>query len=419
VDGKVFNKFAWGGYIVWRDYPRRVPVVDGRGYVPPGVLDEAEAARTDASLLDRLVARYGFDVAIVDFPRGTLVFGLEVPDWDLGLTSPDWALVYWDDLSLVYLRRTEALARIIEREEYRHVKPANGPLDFQRKLSDRRRIAPIEAELRRNIADTQSSLGSMLLGILYIKVASYEKAVESLSRVRDFPLGSHLHNAYLGLAQAYEGLGDAEQAVEYYKKVVRLTDSPDVLVSVGAGFERIGNDREAVRYLERALEREPHLAQAYPPLIRAYRRLGRTDRLEALEATYRGMSAMTRANNHFRRGVKLYMEGKLLEARAAFEASLGFNPRNAVALSNLGYISYDLGQLDEAFVEQQRALAVDPSYANAHYGLALIYRDHDEYAKARAHFEEYLRLEPRGYWSRKAREALTHLGKEQSAIKEQ
>jgi tetratricopeptide (TPR) repeat protein len=409
VDGKVFNKFAWGGYILWRDYPRRAPIVDGRGYVPPGVLHEIWGARYAQSLFNRLVARYGFDVAIVHYPEDVEALKSKLPISEFTWPSPEWTLVYWDDLSLVYLRRTEALARIIERDEYRHVKPADGLLDLQRKLHNRKLVAPIEAELRRNIAETQSSLGSMLLGILYTEVGSYQKAIEVLSRVQDLPWGD---NVYLGLAYAYEGVGDAEQAVEYYRKVARRTENTKILSSIGAAFERIGNDREAVRYLERALEREAHLAQAYPPLIRAYRRLGRTDRLEALEATYRGMSALTRADDHFRRGVKLYMEGKLLKARAAFEASLKLKPRNAVALSNLGYISYDLGQLDEAFVDQKRALAVDPRYANAHYGLALIYRDRGEDAMARAHFAEYLRLEPRGYWAGKAQEELSRLSRE-------
>jgi tetratricopeptide (TPR) repeat protein len=406
VDGKVFNNFPWGGYIVWRDYPRRVPIVDGRGHVPRGVLHEIWGARYAQSFFDRLVTRYGFDVAIVDYPQDVEAFKIKLRDAKSAWPSPKWALVYWDDLSLVYLRRTEALTRIIERDEYRHVKPANGLLDLQRKLFDRKLVAPIEAELKRNVADTQSSLGSMMLGILYTEVGSYEKAVETLTRVHDLTWSA---NVYLGLAYAYEGLGDVEHAVEYYKKAARRTENAMILASIGSAFERIGDDREAVRYLERALESEPQLAQAYPPLIRAYRRLGRTDRLEALEATYRGMAAPTGADDHFRRGVKLYMKGKLVEARAAFEASLGLDPRNAVALSNLGYISYDLGHLDEALADQKRALAVDPGYANAHYGLALIYRDRGEDAMARAHFEEYLRLEPGGFWARKAEEELNRI----------
>ncbi|MFQ5814583.1 MAG: tetratricopeptide repeat protein, partial [Anaerolineae bacterium] len=409
VTGRLFNTFEWGGYIVWRDLPRRIPIMDGRGHVPRRVLEETRTARFMPSRLEQLQATYGFDVMVVNYPRGAEVFKGQEPDVDFGLTSPDWALVYWDDLSLVYLRRTEAFAKIIKQDEYRHVKPANGFPYLIRKLTNRNLLGPIEAELRRNIADTQSSIGYTLLGFMYNQVGSHEKAIDTLSRVRDFPIMSNLHNAYRGIAFAYQRLGNMQRAIEYYKKAVRLQINPMILYSIGTAFEKIGNDREAIHYLERALDWDPRLTQVYPPLIRAYRRVGRTDRLQQLEAAHRAALVQGQAEGHFRKGVKFYLEGKYRKAITEFQASLEINPRNTTAHSNLGYLYYDIGLLDKAFAEQKRALEVDPEFANAHYGLALIYRARGEHALARKHFEEYLRLEPRGYWSRQVMEELSRL----------
>jgi len=211
----------------------------------------------------------------------------------------------------------------------------------------------------------------------------------------------------LGLGFAYDRLGRTEQAISYYQKAARLNETSNILYSLGLAFEKSGNDREAIRYLERAVDRDRHLALAYPPLIRAYRRLGMTDRLQGVEAAYRQALAHGRAEEHFRKGVNLYIEKKLQEALAEFQASLEVNPANPDTLNNLGYIYFDLGQLDKALAEQRRALEINPGHANAHYGLALIYRAQGEHAKAREHLEEYLRLEPRGYWSRKAQEMLS------------
>jgi tetratricopeptide (TPR) repeat protein len=409
VTGRLFNTFHWGGYIVWRDFPRRIPIVDGRGHVPPGHLDAIQSARLIPSRLNRLQVTYEFDVAVLDYPLQTKVFKSEMPDVDFGLTSPDWALVYWDDLSMVYLRRTEAFAKIIERGEYLHVKPANGFPYLKRKLSDRKLFGAIEAELRRNIADTQSSIGHVLLGFLYDEVGFYDKAIEALSRVRDFPFGSHIHNAYMGLAFAYRQLGNMKRAIEYYKKAGRLSDDPMILYSIGTAFEKIGNDLDAIRYFEQSLESDPGLAQVYPALIRAYRRIGKTDRLRILEAAYREALGHGQADEHFKKGVKLYLEKRYHEAITEFQATLKINPRNPVAISNLGYIYFDLHMLDKALVEQKRAIELDPSYANAHYGLALIYSAEEKHDMARAHFEKYLRLEPRGYWSRKAQDKLSRM----------
>jgi Flp pilus assembly protein TadD len=59
VEGRVFNAFHFGGYITWRDFPRRVPIIDGRGHVPPSLLEELHfgLARADAGD-DRGAVRY-------------------------------------------------------------------------------------------------------------------------------------------------------------------------------------------------------------------------------------------------------------------------------------------------------------------------------------------------------------------------
>ena len=410
MTGKLFNEFSWGGYIVWRDYPKRIPIIDGRGHVPPGLLDEVHVAQTAPASLNRLQKKFGFDVAVVKYPpRETEVLSDALPDIDLALTSPNWALVYWDDLSLLYLRRTEALAKIIQRDEYLHVKPANGIPNIIRRAFGKNLFAPIEAELRRNIAESQSSTAYVLLGAIYNDFGLYEKAIETLSHVRDFPLRSNIEDAYLGLAIAYERMGKAETAIAYYKKAARLSSNPATLYSLGAVLERIGNDREAIRYLELALQRDRHLVWAYPPLLRAYGRAGRTDRVKMHEAAYRDALAHGQGALHFKKGLKLYLDKKLDEAMVEFRESLRLHPRNPSALSNLGYVYYDLGLLDQAFSAQRRALEVDPTFANAHYGLALIHFARGAHAMARVHFENYLRLEPSGYWSRKAQDQLSRI----------
>jgi tetratricopeptide (TPR) repeat protein len=409
MTGRLYNTSEFGGYIAWRDYPGRIPIVDGRRRVPFGLRDRIQVARFDPQGLNQLQEDYGFDVAVVKYPRGTEVFKGEVPDVDLALTSPDWALVYWDDLSLVYLKRAAMSAKIIERDEYRHVKPANGLPYFRRKLRDPNQAAPIEAELRRNIALTRSAIGYTFLGVLYNEVGSHRKAIETLSLVRDFPIRSHLKIAYAEIGLAYHVLGEMQQAIAYYKKAARYDDQPRNLYLLGAAFEKIGNDREAVRYLERALERDRWLVAVYPVLIRAYRRLGRADRLLPLEAAHREALVHGDAEEQLRKGVRFYYEGRLREAMVALQKSIRLNPNNPAALSKLGSVYFDLGLLDKALVEQKRALDIDPDFADAHYGLALVHSKRRNHVKARTHLEEYLRVEPQGYRSRGAREQLSRI----------
>lgn len=411
LEGRVFNAFQWGGYIVWRDFPRRMPIVDGRGYLPVGLLDELQAARTLATRLESLQRRYGFDVAVLPYPRDSGLLRDETPDVDLGLTSPDWALVYWDDVAMVYVRRTEALAGLIERDEYREVKPANGALALRPMLADRHRLDGVEEELRRNIAQTGSSMALTLLGFVYNEVGSYDRAVEVLRRVRESSApGLGLRFAYHALGFAHERLGHTDQAIAYYERAARLGDDPMIQYNLGTAYTKLGNVRQAIRHLERALELDRRLAPVYPALIAAYRSVGKTERAQELEAAYPSVLAYGQAEEHFRRGLRLYLERRHMEAIAEFKASIRVNPRSAGTRSNLGYVYFDLGLLDRAFAEHKAALDIDERFANAHYGLALIYLKTGERTRARGHLQEYLRLEPAGYWSRRAREEVNRLG---------
>jgi len=78
------------------------------------------------------------------------------------------------------------------------------------------------------------------------------------------------------------------------------------------------------------------------------------------------------AREHNNRGALLHLEGKLDEARGAYEAALAADPNNATATNNLGYLLAQQGRLEEAIEYYQRALELDPhkSTTFANLGIA-------------------------------------------------
>ena len=74
--------------------------------------------------LQRLYVTYGFESILLDYPKP--VPGAPVLDKDEAMNSTLWALVYWDDLSLLYVRRGGIYDRVIKEDEYKYVRPANG-----------------------------------------------------------------------------------------------------------------------------------------------------------------------------------------------------------------------------------------------------------------------------------------------------
>jgi Flp pilus assembly protein TadD len=410
VQGRVFNTFHWGGYIEWRDFPRRAPIVDGRGYVPPGVIEQISFARIYPAELQQLHARYGFEAAIVDYPvyAGESPEESVGPDVDLGLASSEWALVYFDDTALVYLHRSDALAPVIARDGYRYLKPVNGPAYMTRLLADRTVVPAVDAEIRRHIASTASSIGELLRGYAALTLGAPDRAVEAFGRVRD---GRRAAERAEGLAVAYWRQGDRDRAIDAYRTLATLTAPPRVLYNVGRLYAERGDDREAGRYLERARKASPDFVGVYPALLSVYQRLGDQEHALALGAPFQAAIRRAQAEEQIGRSLALQRDGKSAEAQQALEEALRLDPGNPRAHSFLGYLYLYGGRLEEAVAEQRAALRADPGFARARYGLALVQLKRGDTRAARRELEAYVHLEPRSYGAWKARETIARLGR--------
>lgn len=408
--GPVFNTFHWGGYIAWRDFPQRRPMVDGRGYLPPGILEEIHFARVYPAHLERLRATYGFDVAVLDYPMyfGSRVEDVIGTDADRGLASEAWALVYWDDGALVYLRRVEHLTPIIERDAYHFVRPANGVADIARLLA-RGPIAPaVVAELERNVTETGSSLGAVLRGFAAIELGAYDEAAEWLQRGRR---GSRRLDAEQGLALARWRAGDREGAVQHYRTLLRERPHAQLRYQLGLLYAEGGEDRQAVAVLERARRDAPGFAPLYAALAASYRRLGDREREVGLGPDFLKAVIQGRVEEHVRRALALQRENRTAEARAELEAALALDAGNAVVHSHLGYLHLHAGRLDAAHAAQQVALAADPRLPQAHYALALVHERRGDLAAARRHLSTFVQLEPRSYEAWRVRAELRRLSR--------
>jgi tetratricopeptide (TPR) repeat protein len=406
IQGRLFNAFHFGGYITWRDFPRRVPILDGRGHVAPNLLEEIHFARAYPQHLARLQAHFGLEVAVMDYPAysGDAAEDVLGPDADTALTSPDWALVYWDDIALVYLRRGGAHAATIERDEYRHVKPANGAAGIARVLSDPGRAEAVRAELTRNVAETRSALGLLLLGHA---AADPEQALAAFARVQD-PL--RRFEADQGTALVYWRQKDFARATEYYGRALAREPAASVLYNAGRVRVEAGDDRAAVDYLTRAQRRDPALTPVYPALIEAHRRLGDEAAATALGPAFLEAATRARVEQHERAARRLLAENRTAAAGEELGSALKLDPRSVTALTTLGYVRMVERRFDEAVRAAEAALAIDPRHAPAHRALAQIASARGDARAFRRHLEAFARLSPRSHDAWQARETLARGG---------
>ncbi len=162
--GNVFNDVASGGYLLWRWYPERLVFNDGRNEVHPELLRELVDAVSTREKWQALLDRYEIDGAVVDYvalPRMVLGGPIDrgsLPAIDvlaarssLYFAPEDFALVYWDDVAMLFVRRSLDRDEKIRRQEYSVVRPDEpGLLIAKARDDDGLRASAIE-ELERRV----------------------------------------------------------------------------------------------------------------------------------------------------------------------------------------------------------------------------------------------------------------------------
>jgi cytochrome c-type biogenesis protein CcmH/NrfG len=233
-DSRVFNDFDIGGYLLWQ----RIPVfVDGRisPYQNTRVLeDHFRIFGGDLALLDK----YSIDWVFIPYSTssGTARF---VNFNQLLAGSGNWALVYWDDACLIYVRRIPKFADVASAREYRHLNPAAQDMSVPPGVF----AAELEAKFRENPEQTAPHL---LASNYWFAQNNMEKALKHLLEViakkpKDATLFNNLGNIHLRS-------GRMEEAIRAYKKAVTLDVNMGLAYcNWGYVLETRGETAEAVR----------------------------------------------------------------------------------------------------------------------------------------------------------------------------
>ncbi len=98
----------------------------------------------------------------------------------------------------------------------------------------------------------------------------------------------------------------------------------------------------------------------------------------------------------YKAGQDLVKDGKFKEAQAEFDRMAKLDPTNADAFNMLAYTQRRLGQLDDAFENYSKALALDPDHKGAHEYVGEAYLMVGDLAKAEEHLAALRKLCPGG-----------------------
>ncbi len=237
-------------------------------------------------------------------------------------------------------------------------------------------------------------------------------------------------------AGAYEAARSACEAL-----LAKIPDDPDALALLALVAADQGQVDEAMGWATRAVAAGPQSAGAHYMMGRLHET---QDRLAEAESSYRRAVALApaHARAHNNLGAVLHLQGRLAEAlesyRRAVEldpdlpeanhnfASLGRDPlaferaaeglrrrlaaqpRDAASWNILGNACRELGRHAEAIDAYERAIAIDPQFADAHFSLGQVLLQCGDYRRGWQEFEWRLRTQALGEPARRFAEPVWH-----------
>jgi len=92
------------------------------------------------------------------------------------------------------------------------------------------------------------------------------------------------------------------------------------------------------------------------------------------------------------RGCALHEAGELAEAERVYLEGLEKCGEDAVVLYNLGVLLEDMERKSDALAAYERSLSADPTFADCHYNVALLYEALGKPREAIRHMAQYRRL---------------------------
>ncbi len=218
IRGRMFNSYGFGGYIIWRGGGRQV-FIDGRyrRLYTPGEYGEYKGIMESAAAWGEAERKYGFDHALVEYD----LLSRRFPDHLLA--NPDWALVYWDNQSLVFVRRTPERAGMIASHEYRVARPRFLDLSYLDQYQQQGRVSEVLPLLDREVAlnpDNQF----VVLARIYLR---YQLGKLYLGQIREdleriLPLKPDFAMKHSALAMVLAETGEPERARTELLRALRM-----------------------------------------------------------------------------------------------------------------------------------------------------------------------------------------------------
>jgi len=220
----------------------------------------------------------------------------------------------------------------------------------------------------------------MTRGSIYSLIGLPEKAIENFKKSIEHSQGSpeQIEDGYLYLAFEYETLDSFEDAIFCLKKVTDLNPNNEAaLYELSFCYEASGKNNEAIEFFNSFLDKHPYSSSAWFNLGVVFNRLEHFEK--AIEA-YDYVIAIKEnfAPAYFNKANSLANQGRYKEAIHCYEETFKLEKPEAITYCYIGECYEKLKNFDQALINYNRAIAIDPNLSDAWMGMGIVLDQQDK-----------------------------------------
>jgi tetratricopeptide (TPR) repeat protein len=262
LDGNLFNTYDYGNYLLFARYPQNHVFIDGRVdvYGAEGLRLYTAVRHTEAGWRKILEER-SIEICVLATEKSSEFHLLSALH-----RSPDWALVYWDDISAIYVKRAPDRQAFLSRAYVYAVRPD----DFDPAVLDSpERLARAEQDYRAKLReDPEFAFAAYCLARCLIRRDQRDEAVELLEKAVALDPENATFCATLGAALFEMGkLSEAERrlraALEGFRRIPDAADALSIVYwNLSLLCEKKGDLENALAAAQEAVSLRPEMTVA-------------------------------------------------------------------------------------------------------------------------------------------------------------
>ncbi|HEX3322838.1 MAG TPA: hypothetical protein VHR84_19175 [Terriglobales bacterium] len=275
LPGQIFNNYNLGGFLLWRLGTKYPDYLDGRA-IPfgPAIFEKQDrlmSVNPDSPEWQHEIERYGIDTVVLSLARYDGAPG-SLPSF---CHSATWALVYLDEISAVFVRRTPENAAFTQSAlncETAQISPRDGstPQAFNRNANAALVLHVLGRQQEALAASTRASeifSESANLHFIRAKIFTALRMPKQAEQEYRATLALEPNDVtWASLGQLYASQNQSAQALQAMRSAVEISPRPHlILVNLAFLYLDQGQPQFALSSLDEAVRRSPAEASSNRP----------------------------------------------------------------------------------------------------------------------------------------------------------